>query len=392
MMGKPIHFLSWLLSFAGACLGTLLALLAWDRVNGALEYILWSGTLFLSAFLGGFLGLQISLLVNRRYRVQRAPRWLAAFLLSGVLVFGVGAGGQALFMLSSADVTVSSSVDMVVLLDASGSMDTSGYHGPRTEAATQFIDALSPDHRLQAVSFAATVLDSTQLLPGDDGGKQALKEFVAAIDSVGMTDFNAPLRYAMDTLSGQTREGSNQAILLLTDGEGTLDPDVVDALLTSGIRVFSVRIDASLTPSPEAQALAELAERTGGFDTQLKPSPDGSVDTTAMLDAFQTAFQASTEREIRMDEVLLIGSEQTTMYQFVIRLVTLLLCAVLFSMGYFAQLNRRGLLLNLCSGVVLAVLISLVGGAINLCVLLVCLLMAAAYVRLEWNGGGTLDV
>lgn len=391
-MGKPISFLGWLLSFAGACLGTLLALTAWDRVNGALEYVLWSGALFLAAFLGGFLGLQLSLLLNRRYRVQRAPRWLAAFLLSGVLIFGVGAGGQALFMLSAGDVAVSSSVDMVVLLDASGSMDTSGYQGPRTEAATQFIDALTPDHRLQAVSFAATVLDSTQLLPVDEGGKKTLKAFVASIDSVGMTDFNAPLLYAMDTLSEQTREDSNQAILLLTDGEGILDPQVVDTLLASGIRVFSVRIDASLTPSREAQALAELAERTGGFDTQLKPSAEGGVDTAAMLDAFQNAFQASTEREIRMDEVLLISSEETTVYQFVVRLVTLVLCAMLFGVGYFAQIDRRGIPFNLSSGVVLAVLISLAGGAILLCLFLICLLMAAAYVRLEWNGGGTLNV
>ena len=68
-------------------------------------------------------------------------------------------------MVTREEVVVSTDkVDMVLLLDASSSMDSASHDAPRTEAASQFVDAVGEDNRLQAVSFASTVLDSTDLL------------------------------------------------------------------------------------------------------------------------------------------------------------------------------------------------------------------------------------
>lgn len=392
-MRKSFSILSWLLSFAGACLCAWLASGAWGNVNGAKEYILWSGAFFAAIFIGGFGGLQLSLALNRRCRPLRPKRWLSAFAACAALIFAAGAGGQALFMLSSEEVQItSSSVDMVLLLDASGSMDESGYSRPRTEAASQFVDALSPDHTLQAVAFASTVIDSTQLLALDDAGKQSLKAFISAIDSVGMTDFNEPIKMAVDTLSTQTQPERNKAILLLTDGEGDLDDDVVSSLVNSDIRVFSVRIDDSGSLSSRARALVDLAEATGGFDTCLRPDREGNVDTADLLAAFQAAFEASTEDQLVMKEELLISSETASIYQLLIRLATLVVCGILFGVGFYAQLKVSALLFNALSGAALTVAVSLLGGSTALCILLCCLLLASAYVTLERNGGDTLDV
>ena len=245
-MRRSFSVLSWLLSLAGACLCAWVAAASWDNVNGTGEYILWSGAFFAAIFIGGFAGLQLSLALNRRWRPVRPRRWIPAFAASAILIFGTGAGGQALFMLSSQEVqTTSASVDMVLLLDASSSMDDAGVSQPRTEAATQFVDALPPDHALQAISFASAVLDSTRLLPLDDAGKQSLKAFISAIDSIGMTDFNEPLIAAIQTLSAQTQPERGRAVLLLTDGEGSLDGEVVNDLISQDIQVFSVRISNS---------------------------------------------------------------------------------------------------------------------------------------------------
>ena len=376
--------LSWIFSLAGALLGSQLVAAMYDNVNGPMEHALWGGAVFLAIYIGGFAGLSLSLCFGR-WRARRPRGWLISFILCGALIFAAGAGGQALFMVTREEVVVSTDkVDMVLLLDASSSMDSAGYDAPRTEAASQFVDAVGEDNRLQAVSFASTVLDSTDLLYMDSRGKQELKDFIASIDSIGQTDFNAPLRLAVDTLTAEARPDVNRAILLLTDGEGDLDSDVAQDIQAGGIMFFSVRISKSSTTGSQARALIDLSNATGGAD--------GSVDTAALLESFNNAFEASTENRVSMEEDLLISSEETSLYQFAVRLVTLLLCALLFGVGYFTQFRAKKLLLNLGSGVLLAVLITLLGGQVDTCLTLACLLLGTAYVSFELNGGEVLDV
>ena len=156
--------LSWIFSLAGALLGSQLVAAMYDNVNGPMEHALWGGAVFLAIYIGGFAGLSLSLRFGR-WRARRPRGWLISFILCGALIFAAGAGGQALFMVTREEVVVSTDkVDMVLLLDASSSMDSAGYDAPRTEAASQFVDAVGEDNRLQAVSFASTVLDSTDLL------------------------------------------------------------------------------------------------------------------------------------------------------------------------------------------------------------------------------------
>ena len=391
MRGRSFGVLSWVLSLLGCLLVARLAGSPPVSASDAADYIVWSGSFFFAVFLGGFAGLRLSLALNRRGRPLRRRGWLAAFILSGVLLFGAGAGGQALFMLSREEITRSSAVDLALLLDASGSMDSAGYNAPRTEAAVQFVDAMDEDIRIQAVSFASTVLDHTELLTMDDSGKAAVIDFIRAIDSVGMTDFDSPVSLAIDTLAAQSAEDHHQAIILLTDGEGTLSTDTATALMESGIRLFSIRIDAANSSSQEARTLIDLAEATGGFDTRLEPSTDGGVDTATLLDAFEEAFQASSETRIQMEETLLLSSVNTSPYQFLVRLVTLVLCAVLFGIGYFARWSFSAAACNALSGGVLTVLTTLMGSP-GVSILLTCILLGAAYVVVRWEGGDPLDV
>ena len=392
-MRRPFIFLNWLVSLLLAFLGALFMFGMIDNVNWTSEHIFWGGAFFAVVFLCGFAGFQISLLLMKRhFRIIHSPRWVAALIVCAVLMFAVGAGGQALFMLSSQETTINSTVDIVLLLDASGSMDTYGYSHARTDAATQFVDTVSEDTYMQAVSFASIVLDSTELLPMDVTGKQTLKGFIDDIDSVGMTDFDLPIVQAIDTLSSAGRQDSSKAIILLTDGEGEFSASTSQALLDANIRLFSIRIDASGSDSQEKQALIDLSERSGGFDTRLVPGADGSIDATELLEAFQSAFEASTQREIVMRQELLACSDDVTLYQFVIRLATFVICSVIFGIGYFAQFKIGMVICNAISGAVAAVLVTISGGGYFLCAVFISALLAAAYTAPKWNGGDTLDV
>lgn len=364
-----------------------------DALSTAGERIFWVGGFFLAVFAGGFAGLHLTLHFSRKYKIQRTRLWLPAFLLACVLLFGIGAGGQALFMYSKEEVLVPASADMVLLLDASGSMDSSGYTQPRTDAGCQFVNSLGDDNRLQAVSFAGTVLDSTGLINMDAQGKNALTQFIRGIDSVGATDFNAPLRQAMQTLSKQGRADCGKAVILLTDGDGDLDSDVIKTYVGSDVKVFTIRISSDADLSYDAQVLADFAVNTGGFDVQLTPAADGTVDAADMLKAFRDAFQATTETRVNMSKDLLVYAEQTSFWQFLLRTVVFILCGILIGIGYFGQFSLKLLVANGVCGLVSAVLVTLLNGSFyGLCVAVICLLMTTAFVSLDMNGEDVYDV
>ena len=395
MRGKQF---GWVLSGSSALGAFLGMLLIGGQMSKATntpgERALWVGAFFLMLFVFGFCALQMAISLNRTYKVERPPLWWVAFLLACVLVFGIGAGGQYLFMYSKEEIIVPAEVDMVLLLDASGSMDSNGYTAPRTDAACQFVDSLDEDCRLQVMAFAGRVLDSSQLLTMDSANKNVLKQMISTIDASGATDFNEPLQNAKDTLDNQGRQNCNKAVILLTDGEGDIDSGVVNAYTGTDIRVFTIRISNMSYLDADAKALADFAQHTGGFDTQLTPNPDGSIDTAAMLQAFQDAFEASTETEINMREDLIVyAKEGITMWQFLIRLLVIVLCAVIIGFGYFGVISLPSAICSGSMGLVAAILVTLLESTgYFLCGLTIVLLVETAYVFLDLRGEDHFNV
>lgn len=391
MNSKKFSVGAWVLSAIGAVLGgILLTPRSWQGPGAPIYRIVWCGTFFTAVFVGGFLGLCLWMRLNRTCKVIRPKGWLASFLLSGALLFAAGAGGEALFMYTKEDVALSNGVDLILLLDASGSMDASGYSAPRTQAACQFVDGLSDECRVQAVSFASIVLDQSSLSDMDDGGKTVVKEFIQGIDSVGATDFNAPLRTALDTLEREGRDDCHHAVLLLTDGEGELSAEVIQSCQNSRVKVFSIRIGPS---GGRAGALPDLAAATGGFDACLTPDVGGGVEASQLLEAFRDAFQAVNKTRVVMTDDVLTQGGLVSIYQFLVRLSALMVCSALFGLGYFGRLQWPALGLNLACGLVLDVLLCLINASERTaCILILCILMGPALVRLNWEGGKVIRV
>lgn len=383
----------------GATAGMVYMLIQTDRATQQpAERALWMGGFFLMTFVLGYFALQLAMVLGRACRVERPRMWWAAFLIACPLLFGIGFGGQYLFMYSKEDVTVPAEVDMVLLLDASGSMETGGYIGPRTEAACQFVDSLTEENRLQAVSFAGTVLERTDLLPLDSGNRMKLKQMIRNIDAHGATDFNEPLSQAMNTLNTQGRTNCNKAVILLTDGQSdglnVLDPTLERQFVNAGIRVFTVRISDTTLLDGNAQDLVDLALATGGLDTLLMPQPDGSIDTAEMLKAFREAFEATSQTKVNMREGLLVHSgEGVTLWQFLVRLAVMLLCAMVVGFGYFCRISPLSLISSAVMGLLAAVLITLLeGGGIFLCGLITVILVKTPFVFLDLRGEDRIDV
>lgn len=395
-MRKKFDLLTALCSLGfGLAGGIVMCLLPAASSDDPMSRVWWMAGAMLVVYIMGFVGMQVGICCNQNFQIQRPKGWLISFLLSGALIFGIAAGGQYLFMYSKEEVTTSSEVDMVLLLDTSSSMYDYGFDEPRNDAAKAFVNALDESCQLQAISFGGTVIDVSDLIEMDDDGKEEIEKFVDAIDSAGTTNFDNPLMTALDTLTGSNvREDSNKAVILLTDGEAPISDTTIEAYEDEpDITVFSVRIPFYDDDYPLVAELIDFVEDTGGTDTALIPESDGSVDTDEMLEAFLSAYEATTDTVVSMSTDYLIYSDAPTFSQVVIRTVCFLLFGLLFAFGYFGGFSL-GTIGSVVCGLVAAVLISLLGynTGMEINFALVVLLLGTAYVSLDLSGGGEFDV
>lgn len=369
----------------------------------------WMGLFFLVIFLLGFAGLHIYLIFSK-YQVQRPKAWYLWALGAAVLVFALGVGGEYVYMRSSEEVTKKETtekevaskenVDVVLLLDDSGSMEGYGYEPLRDDAAREFINGLDESTQLQVYGFAGPV-DSplaSALLPMDDSGKTTARDYISTIDCYGITDFDFALEFALETLTTDpnVRPDSKKAVILLTDGEAyNLLGSCFQDYLDQGIQLFTIRIYEFDNLGDDTQRLIDLANSSGGHDEQLKPDADGKIDSSAILKAFQNAFaststapttKTSTSEKTVYTDDLLICSESVSFWKVILRTVALMIVAVLFGCGYFGRFSLIYALIGCGVGAILTVLAALIGSVL-IASLISGALLATAVVLYEIPGG-----
>jgi Ca-activated chloride channel family protein len=117
-------------------------------------------------------------------------------------------------------------VDMVVVLDRSGSMEGRKLHDAR-RAVLDLIGQLSAGDRFALISYANTVHRHSALLPVTAGSRERLFSEVKRIQAGGGTNLGAGLDLGMTTLKKAPKTGSLGRLILISDGlanEGVTDP------------------------------------------------------------------------------------------------------------------------------------------------------------------------
>ena len=118
------------------------------------------------------------------------------------------------------------SVDMVVVLDRSGSMEGQKINDAR-RAVLDLIGQLSAEDRFALVSYSSTVHRHSVLLPVTPGNRERLFSEVKRITAGGGTNLGAGLDLGMTTLKTAPKTGSLGRLILISDGlanEGIIDP------------------------------------------------------------------------------------------------------------------------------------------------------------------------
>lgn len=227
---------------------------------------------------------------------------------------------SAMSSTSNSTVTVTTPLDIVMVLDASGSMDDPMCGGDRTKridalksAANSFINTIAKQneaiegvdrqHRVAIVKFAGDKTDKvgndtyyqgqykynhSQVMKGltdcSGGNVKALKDTVAGIKPSGATRADYGLELAGDITSG--RADAKKTVVFFTDGKPTsyseFDSDVANAAVTAAKKM------------KDSKATVYTIGIFSGADPVADPSKKGTSDVNKFMHAVSSNYPDAT--------------------------------------------------------------------------------------------------
>lgn len=148
-------------------------------------------------------------------------------------------------------------IDVVFVIDSSGSMTSNDPSGLRKEAAKAFVDKLGSNDRAAIVDFDS----SANVYQDFISDHTSLKNAINRIDSRGGTNLSAGMSRAIDLfISNYTRTDAYKYIIFLTDGDGQYSTQYTSTASNNGIVVYTVGLGRGVREN----TLKAIAEGTGG--------------------------------------------------------------------------------------------------------------------------------
>lgn len=147
-------------------------------------------------------------------------------------------------------------MDLVFVLDASGSMTTNDRNRLRVTAPQGFVDAMVQGDRIAAVDFTT----SARTMIGLSSDQEAVKTALAKARASGGTNIGSGVTRALDILDADGDSSKPQFVILLTDGEGTYSSSISQRAADAGVVVHAVALGSSTNEN----LLSMIAETTGG--------------------------------------------------------------------------------------------------------------------------------
>ncbi|WP_197280056.1 VWA domain-containing protein [Bacillus sp. FJAT-27251] len=148
------------------------------------------------------------------------------------------------------------SIDLMFVLDSSGSMSSNDRNGYRKTAAKSFVDALIEGDRAGVVEFASSA-SLRQALTADF---VAVKNSIDRVGAWGGTNIGAGVNLANQQLIKDSSDERIKMQILLTDGVGDYSPSITTTAINNGIIIYTVGLGTSV----DEGLLREIAKDTGG--------------------------------------------------------------------------------------------------------------------------------
>ncbi|GBD95807.1 von Willebrand factor type A domain protein [bacterium BMS3Abin06] len=190
-------------------------------------------------------------------------------------------------------------MDVVLVMDSSGSMKKTDPLSLRIPAAKLFISLIGENDRAGVISFSERSYPIIDLTPVDsENNKDKIFKAIEKISSNGLyTNLHDALNKGIDLLPQNQKAESNQIIILMSDGMMDVgDPDedkkLVDKIkneLTAiledrGIRVYTI----AFTEQSDRKLLEKISKQTGGFYNLALSDKDFHLIFTSIFESLKS--------------------------------------------------------------------------------------------------------
>ncbi|HBH62159.1 MAG TPA: hypothetical protein DDX85_10570 [Nitrospiraceae bacterium] len=194
-------------------------------------------------------------------------------------------------------------IDVVLVMDSSGSMKKTDPMSLRIPAAQLFISLLDKNDRASVVSFSDTSYPIIHLTPVDsDSSKDQLLKAADKISSAGLfTNLYDALAGGLRILSEGEKNGRSKIIVLMSDGmmdvgDTDKDRELVDkiknemavTLEDKGIKVYAI----AFTEQSDRLLLEKISKRTGGFYNLALSDKDFHLIFTSIFESLKSPDMA----------------------------------------------------------------------------------------------------
>lgn len=203
---------------------------------------------------------------------------LVCSIVLTVLIATVGAVSET---------TNSNRFNVVIVLDASGSMKSTDPHGYRYEAISQFTGLLAEQGNvLGGVVFHTDVADeAVPMLIMDQAGKNVVTDMLESVPSNGgWTNTGAGLARAVEMIKSNADPALPSVILFLSDGNTEMPTaeetdaskdqkaEALQNAREQDIKIYSVCLNAN--QSADVSEMQQLADATGGVFKEVEKAED----------------------------------------------------------------------------------------------------------------------
>ncbi|MCD8107920.1 MAG: VWA domain-containing protein [Oscillospiraceae bacterium] len=149
-------------------------------------------------------------------------------------------------------------IDVVFVIDSSGSMSSNDKSGLRKAAAMAFVDKLGENDRAAVIDFDSTAT----LYQSFTSDHDALYTAINRVNSSGGTNLSNGMKLAIAqfTSSNYTRQDAYKYIIFLTDGNGSYSTTYTTQAAANNIVVYTIGLGSGV----DASVLTAIAEGTGG--------------------------------------------------------------------------------------------------------------------------------
>lgn len=151
-----------------------------------------------------------------------------------------------------------SGLDVVFVIDSSGSMSSNDYNELRLEAAKQFVAKLGDKDRAAVIDFD----NYASLYQAFTSDHEALNNAIDRIDDSGGTNLSSGISLAINQFTSDAYDRTDAAkyIIFLTDGDGSYSTSYTQTAANNGITIYTIGLGSGVRES----TLRSIAEGTGG--------------------------------------------------------------------------------------------------------------------------------